>query len=217
MDRAGRRPTMLSGMSVLFILDLICGVLAFYAGPSNRQAGLALVGLSFVFNFFWAASFYSVSNLLPTEIASVKMRNYTMSYTIAWAQTTAIISTFAVPQLTSEDGVNLGAKAYLIFCGLMALIIAFVFFLVPETKGRTFAEIDELYARNVPRRQWTKAETSTHAKHASVVPSASFARASVIGGLGVATAGQRRRSTYTGIAEGGASGSEKRNTANYQV
>lgn len=206
-------------MSVLFVLDLICGVLAFYAGPSNRQAGLALVGLSMVFNFFWAASFYSVSNLLPTEIASVKMRNYTMAYTIAWAQTTAIITTFAVPQLTSVDGANLGAKAYLIFAGLMALIICFVFFLVPETKGRTFAEIDELYARNVPRRQWTKAETSTHAKHASVVSTADFARASVIGGLEVPAAGQgqRRKSTYTGIAEGGASGSEKRNTANYQV
>lgn len=201
---------MLSGMIVLFILDTVCGILAFFAGPQNKSAGLGLVALSMVFNFFWAASFYSVSNLLPTEIASVKMRNYTMAYTIAWAQTTAIITTFAVPQITSADGANLGAKAYLIFAGAMALIIVFVFFLVPETKGRTFAEIDELYARNVPRRQWTKAETSTHAKHASVVTAADFSRASVIGGVEFPSGGERRKSTYTGIAEGGASGSEKR-------
>lgn len=201
---------MLIGMVVLFFIDLICGILAFYANSSNRSAGLALVSFSMVFNFFWAASFYSVSNLLPAEIASVKMREYTMSYTIAWAQTTAIITTFAVPHLTSADGANLGAKAYLIFAGLMALVIAFVYFLVPETKGRTFAEIDELYARNVPRRQWTKAETSTHAKHAKFVPAETFARASIIGSVILPVPGERRKSSYTGIAKGGASGSEKR-------
>ena len=211
MDRAGRRPTALIGMIVLFFIDIICGILAFYT--DIRSAGLALVAFSMIFNFFWASSFYSISNLLPAEIASVKMRNYTMAYTIAWAQTTAVITTFAVPQITSADGANLGAKAYLIFAGCMALIITFVYFLVPETKGRTFAEIDELYARNVPRRKWTKAETSTHAKHASVVSTEVFGRGSVVGSVVFdmdAGPGVRRKSTYTGIAEGGASGSEKR-------
>lgn len=214
MDRSGRRPTALSGMAVLLVIDIVCGVLAFFAGPNNKAAGLALVSFSMVFNFFWAASFYSISNLLPSEIASVKMRPYTMAYTIAWAQTTAVITTFAIPQITAEDGANLGAKAYLIFAGCMALIITFVFFLVPETKGRTFAEIDELYARNVPRRQWVKAQTSTNAKHASIIPNDEFRRATVAGSVQFdleAAPGLRRKSVFTGIAEGGASGSERPN------
>ena len=173
MDRAGRRPTALSGMVVLFVIDVIAGTLAFYA-DTNRSAGLALVAFSFIFNFFWASSFYSVSNLLPTEIASVKMRNYTMAYTIAWAQTTAVITTFAVPQLTSATGANLGAKTYLVFAGCMFLIILWVYFLVPETKGRTFAEIDEMYYRKVPKRKWASYVTSTEAKAASVVPTDQF-------------------------------------------
>lgn len=135
-------------MIVLFFIDVTCGALAFYA-DTNRNAGLALVALSFIFNFFWAASFYSVSNLLPTEIATVKLRNYTMSYTIAWCQTTAVITTFVVPQLTAATGANLGAKTYLVFAGCMFCIIIWTFLLVPETKGRTFAEIDEMYAAKV--------------------------------------------------------------------
>ena len=173
MDRAGRRPTALSGMIVLFFIDVAAGALAFFA-DTNRNAGLALVALSFIFNLFWASSFYSVSNLLPAEIASVKMRNYTMSYTIAWAQTTAVITTFAVPQLTSPTGANLGAKTYLVFAGCMFLIIIWVYVLVPETKGRTFAEIDEMYYHKVPKRKWASYVTSTEAKSASVVPTEQF-------------------------------------------
>lgn len=50
LDRAGRRPTALTGMSVLFIIDLAAGGLAFNKG--NRQSAIAIAALSFAFNFF---------------------------------------------------------------------------------------------------------------------------------------------------------------------
>ena len=102
------------------------------------------------------------------------MRNFTMSYTIAWAQTTAVITTFAVPQLTAADAANLGAKTYLVFAGCMACIIVFVWFLVPETKQRTFAEIDEMYAAKVPKHKWKNYQTSTDARKATIVPTEVF-------------------------------------------
>jgi len=168
IDRTGRRPTALTGMTVLLIIDVIAGALAFQTG--NRQATLAIAALSFIFNFFWAASFYSLSNLMPSEIATPKLRNHTMAYTIAWAQTTAVITTLAVPQLTAADAANLGAKTYLVFAGCMACIIVFVYFYLPETRGRTFAEIDEMYDAGIPMRRWRDYETTTAAKQASLVP-----------------------------------------------
>lgn len=168
VDQAGRRPTALVGMVILLIIDVIAGALAF--DTSKRSNALAIAALSFIFNFFWGASFYSLSNLLPAEIATPKLRNYTMSYAIAWAQTTAVITTFAVPQLTAADAANLGAKTYLVFAGCMACIITFVFFLLPETRGRTFAEIDEMYDAKISMRKWRKYETKTEAKQATIVP-----------------------------------------------
>ncbi|KAJ5092274.1 hypothetical protein NUU61_007144, partial [Penicillium alfredii] len=162
IDRAGRRPTALVGMSILFVIDSIAGGLAFDRG--NPRSTMAIAILSFVFNFFWASSFFSLSILMPSEIATPKLRHHTMSYTIACAQTTAVITTLAVPQLTSADAANLGAKTYLIFAGCMAAILVFVFFFMPETRARTFAEIDEMYAAGIPMWRWRSYETSREAR-----------------------------------------------------
>lgn len=162
IDRAGRRPTAFVGMSILFIIDAVAGGLAFE--KSNKHATLAIAALSFIFNFFWASSFFSLSNLMPSEMATPKLRHHTMSYTIACQEITAVITTLVVPRLTAADAANLGAKTYLIFAGCMAAIIVFVYFFMPETRGRTFAEIDEMYAANVPAWQWRSYRTSIEAR-----------------------------------------------------
>ncbi|KAJ9313712.1 hypothetical protein DTO271D3_6016 [Paecilomyces variotii] len=167
IDRAGRRPTAFVGMTLLLMIDAAAGGLAF--DTQNKQSVLAIAALGFIFNFFWGACFYSLSALMPSEIATPKLRNHTMAYTIACAQTTAVITTFAVPQFTSADAANLGAKTYLIFAGLMACIIVFAFFFMPETRGRTFAEIDEMYDANIPMWKWRKYQTTTEAKQTKLV------------------------------------------------
>lgn len=164
IERTGRRPLALFGMSVLLILDICAGSLAFRIDTPSFAIGVA--ACSFMFNFFWGASFFPLSNVMPSEIPTTKLRAYTMSYTIAWAQTTAVITTIVVPLLTAEDGADLGAKMYLVFAGCMVGIIAFVYFLMPETKNRTFAEIDEMYDAKIPMWKWSTYETSTTAKTA---------------------------------------------------
>lgn len=112
IERLGRRPLAMGGMGMLFILDVIAGGLAFRISEPSYAIGVA--ACSFMFNFFWGASFYSLSNVMPSEIPTTKLRSYTMSYTIAWAQTTAVITTVVVPQITAADGAGLGAKTYLV-------------------------------------------------------------------------------------------------------
>lgn len=120
IERLGRRPLAMSGMGMLFILDVIAGGLAFRIEEPSYAIGVA--ACSFMFNFFWGASFYSLSNVMPSEIPTTKLRSYTMSYTIAWAQTTAVITTVVVPQITAADGAGLGAKTYLVSPNLLWLL-----------------------------------------------------------------------------------------------
>jgi hypothetical protein len=101
---------------------------------------------------------------MPSEMATSKLRHHTMSYTIACQEITAVVTTLVVPQLTSADAANLGAKTYLVFAGCMAGIIVFMYFLMPETRGRTFAEIDEMYAAKVPVWKWRSYRTSIEAR-----------------------------------------------------
>lgn len=49
---------------------------------------------------------------------------------------------------------NWGAKAAFVYCGTASICLLWAYFCLPETKGRTFGEIDELYHRGVPAAKW---------------------------------------------------------------
>jgi hypothetical protein len=73
---------------------------------------------------------------------------------VFWSYVTAIITTFAVPQLTAADAANLGAKTAFIFAGCVFVTVLWTYFYIPETKARTMAEIDEMYSVKLPMRRW---------------------------------------------------------------
>lgn len=39
-----------------------------------------------------------------------------------------------------------GAFCYLVFCGVCVGVAAYVFFIIPETKNKTFVEISQMFA-----------------------------------------------------------------------
>lgn len=158
LEKVGRRSLALPGFVMLTVIDLTAGTLAFWAGNPNVAKTIGALGM--VFNFFWTLCFYSISLLMPSELPTQRLRNYTMSYAIGWGQLTAVVTTLSLPQITAADAGDLGAKSYLIFGGCMFVITILAFFLLPETRGRTFFEIDQLYANRVPAWRWSKYEFS---------------------------------------------------------
>jgi SP family general alpha glucoside:H+ symporter-like MFS transporter len=63
-------------------------------------------------------------------------------------------TSFSIPYLFNPDQANLGGKIMLIFLGIS--LPGFIYFLLrlPETQGRSFEEIDELYARGISPRKF---------------------------------------------------------------
>ncbi|KAK9436261.1 MFS transporter, SP family, general alpha glucoside:H+ symporter [Metarhizium brunneum] len=153
LDKIGRRPVALAGFVVLFAIDVVCGALA-CAGLATQSQRIGLAALCIVFSFTNATCFQSIAYVLPTEVPTSRLRESTMAWTTFWSYTTAIITTFAVPQITNADAANLGAKAFLIFGGCMLITLVWSYFYLPETSNRTLAEIDELYAERIPKRHW---------------------------------------------------------------
>ena len=147
MDRFGRRPVALTGIALLLAIDVIAGSLAFHPTQSALRG---IVALCCLFNFVWAATYGPLSMLVPTEIATPKLRDFTMSYVSVWIFITGLIANFVLPHLTAQDAANLGAKTYLVFAGCMAIWLVLTYFCLPETAGRTFAEIDRMYTAKIP-------------------------------------------------------------------
>ena len=71
------------------------------------------------------------------------------------------IWSFATPYAINPDQGNLGGKIAFIFGAVMAVSFVFIWFMVPETKNRTWIEIDELYKRGVPAWKWKTTEVMT--------------------------------------------------------
>ncbi|PWY98806.1 general substrate transporter [Testicularia cyperi] len=160
LEKVGRRSLALPGFVILTAIDFVAGGLAF--DLSNPTSAKAISALAMTFNFFWTLCFYSISLLMPSELPTQRLRNYTMSYAIGWGQATAVITTLALPQITASDAGNLSAKAYLIFGGCMLVVTILAFFLLPETRGRTFFEIDQLYNNHVAAWRWSTYEFGRH-------------------------------------------------------
>ena len=92
--------------------------------------------------------------VLPTEIAAPSLREPTIAWSVFWSYVTAVITTFAVPQIMSPDAGNLGVKTAFVFAGCIFFTLIWTYFYVPETKGRTLAEVDEMYSIGLPMRDW---------------------------------------------------------------
>jgi hypothetical protein len=66
---------------------------------------------------------------------------------------------YTVPLMLSNQNAGWGQKTGLFFAGTCGVYLIPCIFLFPETKNRTYAELDELYERGIPA--WKFATTKT--------------------------------------------------------
>jgi hypothetical protein len=72
----------------------------------------------------------------------------------------SIVFQFTVPLMLAADGANWGVKAAYLFAGLTVFGALGIFFFTPETSGRTFSEMDELFELRISPRHFAKTQTT---------------------------------------------------------
>lgn len=131
------------------------GGLGTIENPSNSVksglvAGLCLMVLGF--SLGWGP----ISTVLCAEIPTNRLRD--VSYRIASIinVVTQFTVAFSLPYLLNAPYANLKSKVGFIFGAMAMVSLVFVYFCVPECKGRTLEEIDLLFASGVPLRHFQK-------------------------------------------------------------
>ncbi|KAI9230341.1 MAG: sugar transporter [Piptocephalis tieghemiana] len=143
IDRVGRRPLLLSGAAVMVTGMVILGVLIAIYGPdfSNSAAPYACLVMMYIFTAGFAFSWGPIGWVYPSEIYPLRIRSKAISLTTAsnW------LFNFAVSQLVPVlmDAIDWGL--YIIFAGFGLIMFIWVFFYVPETKGKSLEEIDLMF------------------------------------------------------------------------
>ena len=143
VDSWGRKPLLMLGMS-----GMLLGLLALSFSVYAQQMGaLSLMGVLLFVGAF-AMSMGPVVWVILAEIFPNNVRSLAMSIVIgAQCLTSALVTNgFPILHKSHLNTVNFnGALPYLLFASVCVIAILFVWRLVPETKGKTLEEMEQLW------------------------------------------------------------------------
>ncbi|GEM10166.1 MFS glucose transporter [Rhodotorula toruloides] len=157
VDAWGRRPTMMIGMFAmgccLFAVGAIQATLGqpLHSGSSatttwtivgHTSARNAVIVLSYIFVMLFSMTYGPCSWIFPSEIHHMRVRGKAVSAATA----TNWIFNFALAWSTPPAFRNIQYKTYFVYGTFCICAALNVFFMFPETKGRTLEEMDDLFA-----------------------------------------------------------------------
>jgi len=163
IDKIGRKPLLFIGGFGMLLGFLMIGFTLYssdYSGInaagnptiSGTEGVISLIGV-LIFIASFAMSMGPVVWVVLSEIFPNKIRGIAMSIAVAaqWlanyvvSQSFPIVVDSDINQLKSAGGVWNNSLPYFIFSGFIIFIIVFVWKYIPETKGKTLEEMEELF------------------------------------------------------------------------
>ncbi|KAK2594316.1 hypothetical protein QQS21_007961 [Conoideocrella luteorostrata] len=165
VDRVGRRPLLLFAFSSCTVVWLGMTIAssqfaASYAGLdasgngifSNGSASKAALAMIFLFGAAFSVGITPLQGLYIVEVLSFEMRAKGMAMSNLFVNLAGLLNQYA----WSVSMANIGWKTYIIFTVWDAISVVIIYFTLPETKGRTLEELDNIFASKNP----VKASTS---------------------------------------------------------
>ncbi|KPM46120.1 hypothetical protein AK830_g403 [Neonectria ditissima] len=145
IDRVGRRPLLLSMISVMAAVMAIQAGLIYQVENNTsiaHSAGIGAAAMLFVFQGAFTIGFQATVWVYPSEILPLRLRQRGSSISTAanW------IFNYMIVQITPIAIDNIGWKTYIIFAVLNATWVPIIFLFFPETKGLELEDVDRLFA-----------------------------------------------------------------------
>jgi SP family general alpha glucoside:H+ symporter-like MFS transporter len=168
MGNVGRRIFFFWGSAIIGLAMLIIGILGFVPGAGNISIAVAVVLI--IVQITFKTSLGPTTYVIVSEASSTRIR----AQTIVLGRAIYVCGQIIVGQLnprmlnSSSDAWNWGAKAGLFYFGLCCIWAVWIFFFLPETKNRSFAELDFLFQTKTSARKFTTTPIDRKSPHLSV-------------------------------------------------
>lgn len=151
----GRRSSYIFGLStvvtILFIVGFMCLAKDY---SSNQNYAWAQATLLIVLQFVWQATLGPLSYVVVCETPSTKLRSKTIALATVIDAITGLCTSVVGPYLLNPGAANAGAKIEFLYGGISVFTLIWCIFRLPETKGRTYGELDILFDRKVPAKKF---------------------------------------------------------------
>ncbi|KAK4124780.1 general substrate transporter [Parathielavia appendiculata] len=150
-----RRVIMMVGLALCGVFQLIIAVVYDRLGGTTAT-GQVLVGFTCVYMMSYNGMIATYAWLAGGEIPTQRLRSYTFGLAAACGFFFAWLTTFTAPYFINPASLNWGPRYGFIWFPSCVVAALWVFFYLPETKGRTLEEIDEMFEARLPARKFRK-------------------------------------------------------------
>lgn len=151
VDRFGRRSLSFWGLFVLNIILWLMGGLAVDGSPGAIKGTVAMI---LIYCWWYNVTIGATAYTVLCEVSTSRLRVKTIAIGMTLQYGLNMMWSFVLPYLFNPDKANLGAKLAFIFGGFAILSLVFLWYYLPETAGRTYEELDEMFMKGVPARDF---------------------------------------------------------------
>lgn len=152
----GRRTLYLWGLVFIAIILFIMGFLAL-APHSNSGAKWATASCVFLYDLVFFPMVAGPCYIISAEISSTRLRSRTVGIARNSYNLIYIIINVINPQMINPTAGNWKGKIGFFWAPVTILCVIWTYFRMPECKGRTYEELDLLFANRVPARKFKTA------------------------------------------------------------
>jgi len=144
----GRRPMVLIG-TVGAAVCMFAAALGGTVSPGSVEAGKNFMAWNIMYSVIYGGFAATIAWPISVEVVSSRLRILTLSiatgidYVLAW------LIAFCSPYFINPKVLGWGMKYCWIWAGSNVVTLIFFYFLLPEMKGRSLEEIDELFEKRI--------------------------------------------------------------------
>ncbi|KAF5009772.1 hypothetical protein FDECE_4045 [Fusarium decemcellulare] len=154
-DVLPRRKSLIGGGTLLGCWSIIIAGTSL-AGTGNKAANTALLAFMITWSMLYTATVGCFGWAVAQETASQATRPKTIAFSLVCQQLTALMLSSVFPYFINPDQLNWGGKVMFLFVAAEVIVLGTLFFFQPETKNRTYHDIDCMYAQGVPPRKFSE-------------------------------------------------------------
>ncbi|CAK7235564.1 hypothetical protein SCUCBS95973_009311 [Sporothrix curviconia] len=164
MPRYGRRPIFVAGMAAMTLLLLAVGLLGLAgdgsssSSSSSRTIGLVQAALTLAWTLVFQLSVGQLGWALPAEVGSTRLRQRTVCLARNAYYASSLAANAAQPYLLSPGALDLKGGVGFVWAAIAGLVLAWAYWRLPETKGRSYEALDWLFAQRTPTRAFATAQ-----------------------------------------------------------
>lgn len=156
----GRRTLYVSGQAILVVTLFLIGIIN--SASSAKNAIWVEAAFCIFWLFIYSMTVGPIAYAIVSETSSVRLRPLTVSLARTTYQIVNIISQVIEPYFMNPTAWNASGKTGFFWGGTALLTLIWAYFRLPEPSGRTYEEMDILFARKVSARKFSSAHVDAY-------------------------------------------------------